>query len=64
MVILNQRHLNRVMRDYIQFWNEWQPHQGLEQQISKDSLMHIDCGHIQRLDILGGLIHEDYRDTA
>lgn len=33
LLIINQVHLRRVMREYISFFNTARPHQGLEQQI-------------------------------
>ena len=33
LLIINQMHLRRVMRDYVEFFNTARPHQGLKQQI-------------------------------
>ena len=31
LIILNERHLRRVLKDYVVYYNERHPHQGLEQ---------------------------------
>ena len=33
LLIINQAHLRRVMREYMAFFNTARPHQGLEQQL-------------------------------
>src|SRR3954471_13968810 len=32
LIILNQRHLARVLKEYVQYYNSARPHQGLGQQ--------------------------------
>ncbi len=64
VLILNQAHLRRVMRDYVEFFNTARPHQGLDQQIP---IPQIDCqgnGSVHYRNVLGGIIHDYYRDAA
>jgi putative transposase len=64
LLIINEAHLRRVMRDYVEFFNTARPHQGLDQQIpipQKDRLTH---GSVHCRNVLGGIIHDYYRDAA
>jgi transposase InsO family protein len=66
VIILNERHLWRVLRAYFDSFNGARPHQGIEQQ-------RPDCvaargaaqgtGHIMAVPVLGGL-HHDYQRAA
>jgi hypothetical protein len=40
LLIINQAHLRRVMREYMAFFNTARPHQGLEQQIPVPKMTH------------------------
>jgi putative transposase len=65
LLILNRRHLERVLQVYVEHYNTQRPHRALE-------LRPPDCdraassseGGIHRRDRLGGLIHEYYRAVA
>lgn len=64
LLILNQRHLFRVLTEYVAFYNQARPHQGLGQQIPiPDEHCHEQAA-IQRRDVLGGLLHDYYRQAA
>ena len=67
LLIVNARHLERVLRSYARHYNQHRPHQGISQEIpvptSHSPLMSVTAGqsqprHIRRRDRLGGLIHE------
>ena len=70
LLIVNARHLERVLRSYARHYNSHRPHQGISQEIpepgSRSSLMtaapaqdlQFRPRHIRRRDRLGGLIHE------
>ena len=67
LLIVNARHLERVLRSYAQHYNAGRPHQGLEQQIpapassTPASPAMPSPSHrrrVHRHDRLGGLIHE------
>ena len=68
MIILSERHLHRLMGDYVAYFNHSRPHQGIGQHIpapledvtgeGPERLRRI-IGH----PVLGGL-HHDYRRVA
>ena len=63
LLILNQRHLIRVLREYTDYYNTARPHQGLAQQIPIP-LSHPEYGAIHCRDVLGGILHDYYRAAA
>lgn len=64
LLIINQAHLRRVMREYISFFNTARPHQGLAQQIPVSKIPHETIGPVHCRTVLGGIIHDYYRDAA
>lgn len=64
LLIINQAHLRRVMREYIAFFNTARPHQGLEQRIPVPKIPHETTGPVRCRTVLGGIIHDYYRDVA
>jgi putative transposase len=66
LLILNRRHLERVLRIFVQHYNVHRPHRALRLQPPQpaDPPPTPAVGEIQRRDRLGGLIHEYYRDAA
>jgi putative transposase len=70
LLVVNARHLERILQVYAQHYNEHRPHQGLSQQIPARSLPSSVMAtmpavpstshtrHAHRRDRLGGLIHE------
>lgn len=63
LLILNEEHLRRVLKEYTDYYNTARPHQGLHQQAP----IPFQPGPLHALihcrDVLGGLIH-DYRRQA
>lgn len=57
LLILNERHLLRVLTTFVAFYNERRPHQGLAQQCPIPLVRGPSEGPIQRRDVLGGIIH-------
>lgn len=64
LLIVNERHLHRVVSEYVKFYNEARPHQGIDQQIPLSSEQRCEDGSIHRRDVLGGLLHDYYRRAA
>ena len=66
LLILNRRHLERVLRVFVEHYNTQRPHRALQLQPPqpREPLPTPTIGEIQRHDRLGGLIHEYYRDAA
>lgn len=70
LVILGERHLERVLRTYARRYNRYRPHQGLGQEVPAPAepsrppaALEVRSppgaiGQIRRRDRLGGLIHE------
>ncbi|HEY8703244.1 MAG TPA: integrase core domain-containing protein [Gaiellaceae bacterium] len=63
ILIVNRRHLERVLPAYIRHYNEHRPHRSLHQRPpieepppGSDTVVVVD--HVRRRDVLGGLIHE------
>ena len=62
---LGKRHLSRVLREYVAYFNRARPHQGLAQatpESSSDATGNRE-GSVRALPVLGGL-HHDYRRAA
>jgi len=67
LLILNRRHLERVLRVYVDHYNTQRPHRGLElRPPDPDPAPPAQpaAAEILRCDRLGGLIHEYYRAAA
>jgi putative transposase len=66
LLILDPRHLDRILRIYEQHYNRRRPHRGLELQ-APEGIAPVEeadgVPDIERRDLLGGLIHE-YMRTA
>ena len=61
LLILGPRHLDRILRIYVQHYNQQRPHRGLELQVP-ERLAPVEeadgVPDIERRDLLGGLVHE------
>jgi putative transposase len=66
LLILNRRHLDRVLRVYVDHYNIRGPHRALKLRPSqpRQPPPTATIGQIERRDRLGGLIHEYYRTAA
>jgi putative transposase len=66
LLILHERHLGRVLREYVTYFNRARPHQGIDQRIPQRPALEA-CGPregtIVSVSVLGGL-HRDYRRAA
>jgi putative transposase len=67
VLIWNGRHLRKVLTPYLIHYNTGRPHRGLDLEVPKPGHGSVSAwdsdAPIERLDILGGLIHE-YRRAA
>ncbi len=63
MLVLNQKHLNVITRDYVEYYNKCRPHQGLAQLIPIPPHDPPASGEVIALPALGGL-HHHYRRAA
>ncbi len=64
ILILGEGHLRRVLTAYITYYNQARPHQGIDQQCPVPVEHLARAGSIARRDILGGVLHDDYRRAA
>jgi putative transposase len=64
LLILNERHLLRVLTAYTTFNNERRPHQGLGQACPVPLAASPGSGPIKCRDVLGGILHDYYRTAA
>jgi transposase InsO family protein len=63
MIILNASHLQRILREYADYYNQDRTHLSL----GKDAPVHrpVEChGKLKSRNILGGLHHRYYRDGS
>jgi putative transposase len=64
LLIINQAHLRRVMREFVAYHNTARPHQGIDQQIPVPRSAPIGTGPLRCRNVLGGIIHDYYREAA
>jgi hypothetical protein len=64
LLVVNEAHLRQVLTAYVAHYNEARPHQGLDQRCPTPYPVASPRGPLQRRDVLGGLIHEYYREAA
>lgn len=61
LLVLGQGHLERVLRRYVRHYNQQRPHRGIDLSVPVSDSPVIAAPpslHVQRHDVLGGLIHE------
>jgi putative transposase len=59
LLIIGRRHLEHVLRTYVQHYNRQRPHRGLALLPPEPlRLKHPPRGDVRRRDSLGGLLHE------
>src|SRR5713226_9098053 len=62
ILIWNRRHLERVLAAYVDHYNLARPHRGIDLEIpAAPDKVPPRTGPIERVDVLGGLIHEYHR---
>jgi hypothetical protein len=62
-LILSERHLHRIVKEYVAYFNHARPHQGIKQRIPCQPEPQSKTGRIVSYPVLGGL-HHDYRRKA
>ncbi len=61
VLLLDDRHLDSLARQYMVYFNDARPHQGIEQMVPANRALKIDTSKpIGVTPVLGGL-HADYR---
>ena len=64
LIVVNQKHLRHVVREYINYYNTRRPHQGIHQQSPLPRSELPENGVVKRRKVLGGIINDYYRDAA
>jgi hypothetical protein len=64
MIVLDDRHLGRIVGEYKGYFNEARPHQGIGQQIPGKPAVAIDITKPIIAKPLLGCLHRDYRRAA
>jgi putative transposase len=64
LLIFGERHLLRVLKEYIAYYDQARPHQSLQQQTPIPYVPCLPEGVIRHRAVLGGLIHDYYREAA
>lgn len=63
LLIVSEAQLRRVLAAYVAHYNEARPHQGLNQSTPVPR-GEGEAGPVRRRDVLGGLLHEYFREAA
>ena len=58
ILIMNEQHLLRVLREYVEYYNQARPHQGIEQRSPIPYGRPSTNGTIRRRKVLGGIIND------
>jgi putative transposase len=64
VIILNERHLRRVLHEYAEYYNTRRPHQGLEQNSPVGMFPVSQQGTVRYRKVLGGVIRDYYREAV
>jgi hypothetical protein len=64
ILILNEKHLPYVRKEYVAFYNGSRPHQGINQQTPIPRIDPIRTGTVVRREVLGGVVNDYYRFAA
>jgi putative transposase len=64
LLILNENHLRRVLQEYVTDYNHERPHQGIHPHFPRSGPVRPTRGPIRSQDILGGNIHNYYRQPS
>ncbi len=64
LLILGEGHLERVLREYIGYYNQARPHQGIEQSCPIPIERCHKEGPVKCRNVLGGILHDYHREAA
>jgi len=62
-ILINEKQVQKILDEYINYYNSKRPHQGINQKIPRKYKPHL-YGKVQKLPILGGLHHQYFRSAA
>ncbi len=61
LLIFNRKHLRKVLKEFVNYYNFSRPHQGIGQQMPFPRAPAENAGAVCCRDVLGGIIHDYYR---
>ena len=65
MIVLNERHLRRVLKEYLAYYHRSRTHLGLEKDAPEPRAVQTqDVGPVASEPVLAGLHHRYYREAA
>jgi len=65
VIVVNERHLKRILKDYFDYYHCWRTHQSLEMDCPESREVHAaNRGHVIESEDLGGLHHHYERIAA
>jgi transposase InsO family protein len=64
IIVLSERHLRYVLKEYVEYFMKRRPHQGLKQQLPDSTEESPATGRVRCRQVLGGLINDYYREAA
>ena len=64
MIHCHERHLRRVLHEYVAYYNARRPHHGLEQDSPTGLLPTSQEGAVRYRNVLGGIIRDYYREAC
>ena len=64
ILVVNEQHLLRILQEYVEYYNQARPHQGIEQRSPIPYGSPPTTGTIRRRKVLGGVINDYYRAPA
>jgi putative transposase len=64
LLIVGEGRLRHVLTAYTAYYNHARPHQGRDQRPPVEAAPCSPQGPVWRRDVLGGLLHDYYRDVA
>ena len=65
IVVLNEKHLRRILKEYFSYYHESRTHLGLEKDAPETRAIQApDVGSVVSEPVLGGLHHSYYRQAA
>jgi putative transposase len=65
VIVLNETHLRRILRSYVDYYHTWRTHQSLEMDApGSRAVQPPELGPVQKLPEVGGMHHHDERLAA
>jgi transposase InsO family protein len=63
-LLIGKSQIERILGEYVAFYNSQRPHQGIQQEIPRRAEPGIMSGPVHKSAVLGGLHHHYFRQAA